>query len=401
MIEFVLKSFVCLFVFYIFFDLFLAKENIPLFKRYYLLFALLFSFVIPLIKIKVSSTILPVLNFNISHLQVHEKSNINDLISQGGSSFQLAWLFYAFYALIGLILLIRFLINMFRLIRLRKNNPGETINGIKIVLTKQTILPYSFLNSVFVNKQEYENGKISSELLTHELAHIKQKHSLDILVLELVQIIYWFNPLIFFYKRSIRLNHEYLADSFVLNSNVALIDYQNQLINVVFRNNTTYLASNFNYLLVKKRIIMMTKIKTKSIGYKIALIPVLTALLFNFISCNKELMVASSYPEPWWTSVALKHDINLHAYNGFNNLVEMGSTNSIDNKIVTLEDAIFIIKQSSDKYLIIRSPLAYHNLTTKMIEGKEGNFEVYNFNSSDLKPIETYSLQNFKYQVSE
>ena len=401
MIEFVFKSFVCLFVFYIFFDLFLAKENIPQFKRYYLLFVLLFSFVIPLIKIKVSSTILPVLNFNISHLQVQEKNNITDLASQGGSSFQLAWLFYAFYTLIGLLLFIRFLINIFRLIRLRKNNPVENINGIKIVLTKQKILPYSFLNSVFVNKKEYENGKISSELLRHELAHIKQKHSLDILVLELVQIIYWFNPLIFFYKRAIRLNHEYLADSFVLNSNVALVDYQNQLINVVFRNNTTYLASNFNYLLVKKRIIMMTKTKSKSIGYKIALIPVLTALLFNFISCNKELMVASSNPEPWWTSVALKHDINLHAYNGFNTLVEMGSTNSIDNKIVTLEDAIFIIKQSSDKYLIIRSPLAYHNLTTKMIEGKEGTFEIYSFNSSDLKPIEKYSLQNFKYQVSE
>ena len=146
---------------------------------------------------------------------------------------------------------------------------------------------------------------------------------------------------------------------------------------------------------------MMTKTKSKSIGYKIALIPVLTALLFNFISCNKELMVASRNPEPWWTSVALQHDINLHAYNGFNTLVEMGSTNSIDNKIVTLVDAIFIIKQSSDKYLIIRSPIAYHNLTTKMIEGKEGTFEIYSFNSSDLKPIEKYSLQNFKYQVSE
>jgi beta-lactamase regulating signal transducer with metallopeptidase domain len=401
MIEFVIKSFICLLVFYIFFDIFLAKENIPVFKRYYLLFALLFSFVIPLIKIRISSTNLPVLNFNISQFQGQVKGNINELASQTGSSFQLVWLFYAFYALVGLLLLLRFLINISRLIRLRRDNPIESINGIKVVLTNQIILPYSFLNSVFVNKQEFENGKISCELLSHEFAHVQQKHSLDILALEFIQVVYWFNPLIFFYKRSVKLNHEYLADSFVLNSNVELLDYQNQLINVVFRNNTTYLASNFNYLLVKKRIIMMTKTKTKSIRYNIALIPVLIALLFNFISCNKDIMVVSRNPEPWWTSVALKHDINLHAYNGFNNLVEMGSTNSIDNKIVTLEDAIFIIKQSSDKYLIVRSPLAYHNLTTKMIEGKEGTFEIYNFSSSDLMPIETYSLQDFKYQVSE
>jgi hypothetical protein len=401
MIEFLIESFICLLVFYIFFDLFLAKENVPLFKRFYLLFALLLSFVLPLIKIRVISAFLPVLNIKISQLQLHEKDSITELASQVGNSLQLGWLFYGFYFLIGILLLIRFVINIFRLIKLQKNNPFETINGIKVILTNQALLPYSFLNSVFVNKQEYENGKISSELLTHEFAHIKQKHSIDILVLELVQIIYWFNPLIFFYKRSVRLNHEYLADSFVLNSNVALVDYQNQLLNVMFLNNTTYLSSNFNYLLVKKRIIMMTKIKRKSISYKIALIPVLMGLLFNFISCNKELIVTSSNPEPWWTSVALKHDINLHAYNGFNTLIEMGSTNSVDNKVVTLKDAIFIIKQSSDKYLIIRSPLAYHNLTTKIIEAKEGTFETYSFNSSDLKPIEKYSLQNFKYQVSE
>ena len=72
-------------------------------------------------------------------------------------------------------------------------------------------------------------------------------------------------------------------------------------------------------------------------------------------------MVALGNPEPWWTSVSLKHDITLHSYNGFNTLVEMGYTNSIDNKIVTLENAIFIIKQSADKYLIIRSPLAASN----------------------------------------
>jgi hypothetical protein len=401
MIEFLIESFICLFVFYIFFDLFLARENIPLFKRFYLLFTLLFSFILPLIKLKVNSTFLPVLNFKISQLQLQEKSDINELTSQVGNSFQFVWLFYGFYVFIGILLFVRFLINMSRLLKLRRNSPVVTINGIEVVLTNQTLLPYSFLNSVFVNKQEYDNGKISWELLTHEFAHIKQKHSFDILVLELVQIIYWFNPLILFYKRSIKLNHEYLADSFVLNSNVALVEYQNQLLSMVLRNSTTYLASNFNYLLVKKRIIMMTKIKTKSIRYKIALIPVLFALLFNLISCNKELMVPSSNPEPWWTSVALKHDINLHAYNGFNTLVEMGSTNSVDNKIVTLEDAIFIIKQSSDKYLIIRSPLAYHNLTTKIIEGKEGIFETYSFNSSELKPIEKYSLENFKYQVSE
>lgn len=208
MIEFVVKSSICLLISYVFFYLFLAKENVHVFKRFYLLSAILFSFVVPLIEIKVSNPILPVLKSNIILQQALIGGNSRISVLPEYSSFQMIWLFYIVYFSIVLILLTRFIVNINRLLRLRKNNPIKMIDKIKVVLINQITLPYSFWNYVFVNKQEYENGKMPFELLSHEFAHVRQKHSVEIILVELIQIFCWFNPLIIIYKRAIRLNHE-------------------------------------------------------------------------------------------------------------------------------------------------------------------------------------------------
>jgi hypothetical protein len=356
---------------------------------------------VPIINIKVSDSVIPNFNFKIIRSQILGSSSLPGTASSMVSSFKILWLLQTIYITIVLLLSIRFITNIHRLSMYRKNNPSIIINGINIVMTNQKTLPYSFLNSVFLNKFEYENRKVSNEILTHEYAHIRQNHSLDVILLEVIQIFFWYNPLILFYKKAIKLNHEYLADSYVLKLNNDLIEYQKQLIDIEFRNKSTYLASNFNHLLTKKRLIMMTKNKTKSIGYKIALVPFLALFLFNFMSCSKDIILTNSNVESWWSKIAAKHGIELHAYNGFNSFVEMGSTNSIDNNTVTLENAIFIIKGTNDQYMIIRSPLAHHDLIKKSIEMRDANFEVYSFNSSDLTPIKTYSIQDFKCQSPE
>jgi hypothetical protein len=269
---------------------------------------------------------------------------------------------------------------------------------------EKTALPYSFWRTIFVNRSDYENGKIENELIIHEQAHCMQYHSIDIIAIELVKIMLWFNPFVWFFRKAIQLNHEYLADNKVL-SDHEFYDYQNTLVNLVFRNNSTYLASNFNYSLTKKRLIMMTKNRTKSVAYKIAMVPVLAALIFYFISCSKELKETANsdgYDKTaWWSPILLKHNIKRVRSNAYNNLIEMGSTNSIDNNIVRLDNAFFLIRQGDDKYLIIRSSLAYHDLKKNIIEGADGTIETYSFKSKDTKPLETFASKNFKYQLKD
>jgi beta-lactamase regulating signal transducer with metallopeptidase domain len=85
------------------------------------------------------------------------------------------------------------------------------------------------------------------------------KHSLDILLIETLKVLFWFNPIFIFYKKAIQLNHEFLADEKVVKSHNDVPFYQNLLISKANANPTYYLASNLNYSVTKKRLIMMTK----------------------------------------------------------------------------------------------------------------------------------------------
>jgi hypothetical protein len=145
-------------------------------------------------------------------------------------------------------------------------------------------LPHSFWKSIFINKYEFEKGNIPLELIAHEKAHLKQKHTLDILFVEVLQIIFWFNPVLLLYKKSIKLNHEFLADEAVNKQFGAVQSYQNLLLDFACNKNTIALASNINYLITKKRLLMMTKkespIRTALKVFSVAIVYAL--LLFAF-----------------------------------------------------------------------------------------------------------------------
>ncbi len=164
---------------------------------------------------------------------------------------------------------------------MKSNTPIDYKNAKLILLTEKT-LPHTFLNTIFINETEYNNRKIEAELYTHELTHVTQKHTLDILFIEILKTIFWFNPIFIFYKKAIQLNHEFLADEKVVTSYNNVPFYQSLLLSKANENQTFYLASNLNYLITKKRLIMMTKTtsKTKSLLKKAMLIPIVTALLF-------------------------------------------------------------------------------------------------------------------------
>lgn len=400
MIEYVIKSTICLSVSYGFYHFVLRNVKVPIFNRFYLLFSLFFALLVPLIKIQ--------MNLNIGvNPTIYGFSNATGILLHGeevtGNPTQVLTfqsLLILFYGLLSSILLVRFAFNIYKIIRLIHTSKIIHHQKNEIVLVEIKSLPYSFFSYIFVNRSDYEDGKLEKELIIHEQAHCRQFHSIDILTVELIKVFLWFNPFVWLYRKAIQLNHEYLADNKVL-SNHDLNDYQNTLINLVFRNNSTYLASNFNYSLTKKRLIMMTKNKSKSVAYKIAMVPVLAVLVFYFISCSKESKKAYSYEindMAWYHPILQKHHIEPEGFNNFENVFEMGTENSIDNKIATLKDAVFVIKTAKGGYILIKSPLAVHNLNTNRIDGETGTIEIYS-SLKDIKPFKAYSLKGFNYQL--
>jgi beta-lactamase regulating signal transducer with metallopeptidase domain len=404
MIIFFIKSTACLIVLYSFYHIFLRQQKILLFNRFYLIFSLVFSMIIPQIAIPVKSS------FPINNILERFTLTTGKLI-QGGAVIENSPSIFTFqnilanlFIIISSILLIRFALNIFRISRKILISKRVDHSKTSIVFVEERTLPYSFFRYIFVNQSDYENGKIEKELLVHEEAHCQQYHSIDIIIIELLNVFLWFNPAIWLFRKSILLNHEYYADSKVLNYRDP-IDYQQLLLNIILRNNTNYLVSNFKYSFIKSRINMMTKSNPlhNSILRKFSAISLflIMAITLTFSQEIKKIDTGMNFKNEWWTPILKKHNIIPSGFNNFGKVFEMGTTNSIDGRIVTLENAVFVITDSG-KYTIIKTPLAIHDLDKNIIKGdKEVTIDVYTYNLEDSKPLHAYSASGFTYHLKE
>lgn len=257
MITYLLKSGLLLAVFFAVYKLLLENEKMFRFNRIYLLGSIFFSLIIPLQLFSVVS----LFSDKVRMIQLQEIMIVTDkaVLDKVDYSEILMYFFGIIYSIIATILIVRFIQNVLSFYFSMKKNRIEIIKGQKVVLTEERILPHSFWNAIFLNQEDFKNGKIPLELLTHEKAHLEQKHTLDILFIEVLQIVFWFNPIFIWYKKAIKLNHEFLADEAVNKQFGAIKNYQNLLLDFASQKNTVALASTINYLITKKRLLMMTK----------------------------------------------------------------------------------------------------------------------------------------------
>ena len=156
-----------------------------------------------------------------------------------------------------------------------------------VILTDLEHPPFSFFPYVVIPRTTFENGDCA-EILAHEKAHVRQGHTFDLLLSELMIVFLWFNPFIWLIKRSMVLNHEYMADNFSLKSSGSIKEYQYKLLNIPNRLMNVPLAHNFSSL-IKNRIIMINKKPTRNYAAlkNIIIIPVV-AILFIMFSFKPE-----------------------------------------------------------------------------------------------------------------
>jgi len=269
-VPYLLKSAACMLAFWVFYKMVLEKENMHLFKRYYLLAAL------------AASLIIPTLVFVEQVVPIVETNRVMESIDSGAVmmvaeapdspiSINVPFLLWTFYGL-GLVFFgYRFVKNLHQIIsRIRKNQKIKA-GFITKVLLPQLLPPHTFFNYVFLNKSGFEADKIPEEVLLHEETHARQFHSIDILVLELVQVLFWFNPMVYAFKKSIRLNHEFLADEAVLKSNIPTQNYQHTLLSYLEKDNYyTYqpvkMAHAINYSSIRLTIFGKTIVFGDAVG---------------------------------------------------------------------------------------------------------------------------------------
>ena len=295
MIPYLLKSILCMAILLMVYQFFLEKEKMHRFNRCYLLGSMVFAAAVPLINIKMASQSIPALEYNYFSLldQGNNQTIDNRVLSQTASALlqkettvDWAMAIIFLYTLIAFMRLLRFTRNIYFIFSSVSKNKLIEYQSAKLVLVQERIASYSFLNYIFINEEDYNNRLVENEIITHELTHIRQKHSWDVIFVEMMQVFFWFNPILPFYKKAIQLNHEYLADDTVIKTYDNVPAYQQLLLEKIQFNSNASLTSNFNYSVTKKRFVMMTrKINlTRAFFKKLSLMPVLAAAFFTFSS---------------------------------------------------------------------------------------------------------------------
>jgi len=289
MVDYIIKSGLCLVILLALYRLFLEKEKMHRFNRFFLLFSLAFGLLVPLVTLEIASNPLPPVEFStveemvVQPAVLPEAADVNQAVITDTSPDYTTSIIFIIYGLGVCILLGRFILNLAKIASSILKHPRLKSDQGTIILLKENVIPHSFLNYIFLNEETYLNKGIEEQIVVHELTHVNQKHSIDILIAELLKIVFWFNPVFIFYKNAMQLNHEFLADESVVVSSNDVPAYQSLLLQAAGLR-TFNLANNFNYSLTKKRLKMMKKHSSKMIVMlkEIALIPLLIVLVFLF-----------------------------------------------------------------------------------------------------------------------
>jgi TonB family protein len=254
------KVAVYMIAFYLVYSIMLSRDTSYKRNRLYILLSLLSALIFPLI------TLLTLKPWNIqffgkilSEVFVTATANTNKALNQGISLTVLLQMIYSIYIIVVFIFIIKLLIDLLNLLFLiiRHRDEGSQIIRFHGFNTSG----FSAMGYVFINTRL--SPEDAGEIIRHEQNHLKQNHFIDIIFIELVKAVQWFNPVVYLYNRSLRAIHEYQADQECLSSGVPMINYQSLLLSQVFKSRAFNLTNSFsNPSLIKKRIVMMTKRRT-------------------------------------------------------------------------------------------------------------------------------------------
>jgi hypothetical protein len=257
---YLLEANLYLLLFYGFYRLFLHNETFYNINRYFLLLSSITAFVLPIMQLGFLKPA-PIINNELfpPPILYTEEQLAKMTFGPIQETFSLNDWVYPIYLIIALGFAIKLSISLFKIIRLWLKAKKAKTGKITLIELKEQTTAFSFFNLLFIHPHLAEKQTV----LNHEMVHIKQKHSMDILFFELLQIICWFNPIIYFIKKDIKLLHEYIADELSTNSGIQKHEYAMFLIENSFGVMPTPLTNQiFNQSILKRRINMLNKKRT-------------------------------------------------------------------------------------------------------------------------------------------
>ncbi|SDQ23165.1 M56 family metallopeptidase [Flagellimonas zhangzhouensis] len=286
MITYILESLVFQLVFLLTYDLFLKKETFFQWNRVYLLGTFALSLVLPWIKVEALQTTMPQ-EFGATTVYLTQLNGVvlGPEVSEPGFLASIPWPYWVLGA--GCFLAsLWFAYKLLRLNQMRKNGSVTYYNDFTKISVPKSAVAFSFFRNIFMG----ENIKKDKEpnILAHELVHVKQLHSLDLLFFEMARILFWFNPLVYVYQSRVAELHEFIADAKAVKHNKQA-HFEILLSEAFNTQNISFVNQFFNKSLIKKRIVMLQKKQSKAVWQLkyVLLLPMVLGMLV-YTSCESD-----------------------------------------------------------------------------------------------------------------
>jgi hypothetical protein len=306
---YILESSICLIIFLMVYRLLIADLTHFSWMRIYLLISVTLSLILPLLIIPInwSSSIIAstlINNYNLLSGNQPDGYSGTQSLNNGRINIQqgLIVLFTALYIIGLLYKACNFARNLRSIQNCIKQNPKVRDGGFWFVDLNETVPPFSFFNYIFIASscQSLSTADLQ-RIKDHEKVHSQQLHSLDVLFIEFISIVFWFNPLLIYVKKSIQEIHEYIVDEKIAERGKGKKDYAELLLKLASEVKGFNLSAGFSGNQIKRRIVMITRPRSLP-GYKLMfalLIPVtvLIMLSFSYIKNPDSLTVQTNQNE--------------------------------------------------------------------------------------------------------
>ena len=276
------KVAVLIVVFYMFYRLLLSKETFHRVNRVVLLSTALLSFILPLCVITTHQTVV------LDAVPMVSVGNVQMEMATDEQPAQWQYVIPLLYIIGVVVVLSHTLLSVWRVLMLvRRSERIPQADGTTLCVVPDEVPPFSFCSFIVMNRNDYNTG--DSAILAHERGHIRQHHSCDVLLVDLLTALQWFNPAMWMLRADLRAIHEYEADGAVLSQGINARQYQYLLITKAASIGGYSIANGISHSTLKNRITMMLQKKSPRSRFMklLALVPIVgIALALNAETVN-------------------------------------------------------------------------------------------------------------------
>jgi N-acetylmuramoyl-L-alanine amidase len=333
---YLLKVIICSSVLFLYYHIALRNKLFHQWNRFYLLISVFISLVAPIVQVSVMHPVYDEPNQAIQMLQVFQSADgyLEEITIHGQQGVTVDQTLMIVYTVISVTLLVSVLLSLNKIFSIIESHTVQWIEKIRFVNSNAKGTPFSFFNFIFWNEDIDLQTETGRQIFQHELVHVKEKHTIDKLLVQLILIVFWCNPFFWLIRRELKLVHEFIADKKAVGEH-GTAALAAMILSSSYPTHFNSITNQFFQTSIKRRLAMLTKIQNAKINYisRILALPIIAITVFAFTLRTKTVNVPQTrLDKPFTVVIDAGHGI-----------MENGKANGVTVDGISEDDIVFAI----------------------------------------------------------